>query len=751
PMLVASALVAALGLRGDAPDRLAAAIDFLNRRRILVVIDNCEHVLPAVALLAGRLGLNCMSRILATSRMPLGTATEQIVWLEPLEAPPAGISLTTQTVTLYPAVQLLLQRSFDWSGYELIDEDCSAIAELCRRLDGIPLAIELAAGKLGQHSARELLELLGEHLEVLKRDEDGIPPRQQTLRATVDWSYRLLTRDEAAMFEVVSVFAGSFDATDAAVAAAAIGLGPAEAAASLGSLVSKSLVSATADRQELSYRLLDTTRQYALDRLKQHSRRRMVFMAHAERMVDLFERSEREWEWREAPEWAAFYQVRLPDLRKALAWSFDEEGDVQLGIRLAIAAIPVLFEISAISEARRIAETALCLEVSDVQRMKLSSSRAWSMLYGRGRELESEGAWHAAIDAAKRCGNADYHLRSLLGYCFYLNGSGQLPRALERLVEFRELARHNPQSPSAADGERFFALVSGYLGDVREAKRILDRLALNAPNLGQRSRMAGFQVDRYIGTRNYLSFISWLAGDPAYAARMAEEGINAAGQLDHLVSQSNVLAISGLPVAFWNGDEKVFAAYTAKLQANLEIEGTELWKPLLQWYRALLPEMRGGSADVETMLDVTTELIETHFTIRIGFYLGVLAETLASHGRLDEANVQLKKAFDYQDRQSERWCLPELRRIQASISRRRGNMHEAESLLGMALEEAHAIGAASFELRAATDLASLQLEANQPCKAAQLLMPIHRRFSENTVTKDLVAATEILHRASHMG
>ncbi len=750
PMLVPSALVSALGLRGNSGDKLSKVINYLDRRRMLIILDNCEHVLPAAALFASSLGTSCKSHILATSRTPLGTPGEQVVWLSPLDSPPEGVALTAETAGHYPSMQLLMERARVWTEYRPTDEDCETLGEICRRLDGIPLAIELAAGKLGQYAPRQLLAMLEQHLAVLEHNSDATPRRHQTLRATIDWSYQLLTKDEALIFQVISVFAGTFDATDAATIAAGAGLGPAVTAASLGSLVAKSLVAAAADRQALSYRLLDTNQRYAQDRLKRHPLRSTVSRAHAERMLELFERSEREWEWRETHEWVTSYQNRLPDLRKALDWAFDNKGDVELGIRLTIAAIPVLFEISAVPEARQTAERALRHPTTDAQHMKLASSRAWSMLYGLRREAQAEDAWRKAVDFARRSGNADYHLRSLLGYSFHLNGSGRVPEAMENLIAWRELASTNPQSPSAVDGERFFALVCGYMGKLKDARQILDQLALSAPHVGRRSRMAGFQVDRYIGTRNYLSFISWLTGQPAYAAYVADEGLRAAGELGHLVSQSNVLAMAALPVAFWNGNAERLGVYTSQLNANLEIEGTELWKPILRFYSAVMPELRGGMADIEAMRTVIGELIESGFTIRIGLYLSILADTLASRRRIDEADETIDMAFDYQRRQSEVWCLPELQRVQASIRRQRGEFSEAESMFETALTQARSVGALSFELRIATDLATHYLETEKAPVALQTLEPVYGRFSEGFATRNLLAASRTLERAKKM-
>lgn len=748
PMLVPATIASALRLRSGAADHMDAVTDFLQHRRMLILLDNCEHVLHAAAILSTRLAAASRCGLLAASRAPLATTTEQVFWLEPLGYPPTDRDMTLDEVQQYPAARLLIRRAFDVAGYEAREEDVSALARICRSLDGIPLAIELAAGKLARHGATELLSMLHDHLAILERRDAAVPHRQRTLSATIDWSYRLLTREEAALFQAISIFAGTFGAADVVAIAVGMELSAAGVAAALGSLIAKSLVAATADDQDMRYRLLDTTRRYALEQLRQHPLYEKVCRAHAERMVEIFERSEREWDWREPEEWSASYQDRLPDLRKALNWTFRQGGDAEIGVRLTIASIPVLFKISAMAEVGERALEAMRHPVSDFQRMKLASSHAWSMLYAAKREYAAERSWQDAIEFAKRNGDIDYQLRGLLGYSFHLSGTGRLDQSLERLTQFRSLARDNPGSPAAADGERFFAFVNAYLGNLNKAQRILDRLVLATPKPGQRSRMAGFQVDRYIGTRTYLSFVSWLTGRPRYAARVAEEGIHAASELGHLVSQSNVLAMSALPIAFWNGDIQAMDAYAAHLKANLDLETTGLWKPIMRFYCEVLAEARDGSANTDTMFAIVEELVAARFTIRLGFYLGVIAEIFLSRGQVAEAGGQLQRAFDYQQRQNERWSLSELLRIKAAILAKDGNIVGAEIVLENALLEARSSGAKSFELRIATDLANHHIEAGQPDQAVRTIEPILTRFVDGTTTKDLAAAARTLELAT---
>ena len=153
PTLFGAALVTALGIRGNPDNSLAAVLDYLRPRQMLIILDNCEHVLPAATIFAGRFMADTSpSKLLATSREPLGTATEHIVRLGSLASPRSGDARTADQAVRYPAVQLFVRRAAEWSDYQFVDNDCEAVASICHSLDGLPLAIELAAAQIGTFS-----------------------------------------------------------------------------------------------------------------------------------------------------------------------------------------------------------------------------------------------------------------------------------------------------------------------------------------------------------------------------------------------------------------------------------------------------------------------------------------------------------------------------------------------------------------------------------------------------------------------
>ena len=332
PTLVAGTVVASLGIRGDPSDSVTAVLDYLRQRKMLMVLDNCEHVLPAASIFARRFASAAgPSTLLATSREPLGTNTEYVFWLGPLEFSSFGEPASVEETLRFPALDLFARRVSEWSGYQLVDGDCAAVAQICRSLDGLPLAIELAAAKLENRTPQELLEMLGEHLSFRQRN-NGVPARHETLLATIDWSYGLLSQDEATIFRLVSVFAGAFELEDVVAIAAAAELNPMSVTIGLGGLVAKSLVTAQVSGSGLRYRLLDSTRHYALQRLLADPIEAPVRHRHAQRMLAVFEQSEGDWDWRETDDWISRYRGRLADLRAALSWSFGEGCRPELGV-----------------------------------------------------------------------------------------------------------------------------------------------------------------------------------------------------------------------------------------------------------------------------------------------------------------------------------------------------------------------------------------------------------------------------------
>jgi predicted ATPase len=288
PELVPSTVARVLGVRERAGPPIAALADALGDRRLLLLLDNCEHVIDAVAALARELVTAAPGvRILATSRETLDVPGEQAWPVPVLEVPRPGATAVEALST--PAVQLLRERArAAMGGVELDDEDIEAIADLCRRLDGIPLALELAAVRLYAMTPREVVDRLDRRFQLLgrRRDQSG---RHETLRNTIDWSHELLDLDEKTLFRRLSVFSGGFGVASAEAVVAGGIVDELDVANVLGRLVRKSMVVVERTGQRSRFRLLETLRDYATERLEEADERDVFRDAHCDHFVRLVE------------------------------------------------------------------------------------------------------------------------------------------------------------------------------------------------------------------------------------------------------------------------------------------------------------------------------------------------------------------------------------------------------------------------------------------------------------------------------
>ena len=274
PSLVISTLASTLGLVLRADDPVAAIVDFLRDERLLIVLDNCEQVIEAVAGLADRILRETVeTHMLVTSREPLRIAGERVHRLAPLECPPVKADITAGEAKAYAAVQLFVERATaSVDGFSLDDASAPAVSEICRRLDGIPLAIELAAARVEFFGVATLARRLDNMFAVLTQGRRFALPRHQTLRATLDWGYDLLSPTEQTVLRRIAMFRATFTLDSALAVVVGPAISVENAIDAMANLVAKSLLSADSAGEAVLYRLLEATRLYA-DRKARGQRR----------------------------------------------------------------------------------------------------------------------------------------------------------------------------------------------------------------------------------------------------------------------------------------------------------------------------------------------------------------------------------------------------------------------------------------------------------------------------------------------
>jgi predicted ATPase/DNA-binding XRE family transcriptional regulator len=367
PALVVATIASTLGVQ-EIPDHLLleTLISYLKNRSLLLIFDNCEHVITEAATVAGALLAACPNiRILATSREPLRAAGEYTYRLPSLSIPSSQPThrFGVADAAAYAAMKLFTDRACAVDHrFTLTDENAPIVAELCRRLDGIPLAIELAAARVNQLPVKALAEKLDDRFRILTGGERTALPRQQTMRATIDWSYDLLAVSEQRVFERLSVFAGG------CTLAAASGVCGSEEMAELdvfdvmSSLVDKSLLLVDLEGREPRYRLLESSREYAREKLVARGEQAIVAEDHARAFLDVAEQLDAAYDTAADLVWTEHAREELDNWRAALEWALAARGDVVLGQRL-VGELCMVWSLLAPAEGRR--WVALALDLDD--------------------------------------------------------------------------------------------------------------------------------------------------------------------------------------------------------------------------------------------------------------------------------------------------------------------------------------------------------------------------------------------------
>jgi predicted ATPase/class 3 adenylate cyclase len=333
PGLVAPNVAAVLGVQTPAGRSVEDCLaDAFGARDTLVVLDNCEHVIGAAAELALRLVSSPgTSRVLATSREGLGVPGERVIAVPPLSVPPTdapGLVLASD------AVRLFVERAADArDGFSVGEADAPTLARLCRRLDGIPLAIELAAARVRSSSPDDILAHLDQRFRLLSAGRRTAPTRQQTLRNAIDWSHELLSQQERALLRRLSVFGGGFDVPAVEAIAADTTLDAMDVVDLVDRLVDKSLVTLDASSGATRYRLLESIRDYALERLTDAGETQAFVARHAAFFASFSERAGAGLRGPDEGVWTKRVEVELENLRLALTWAI-EAGEADLALRV---------------------------------------------------------------------------------------------------------------------------------------------------------------------------------------------------------------------------------------------------------------------------------------------------------------------------------------------------------------------------------------------------------------------------------
>jgi predicted ATPase/DNA-binding winged helix-turn-helix (wHTH) protein len=751
PKLVPATIASTLGLTVQTDDVLPALLECLRALRVLLVLDNCEHVIDASATLAELIFREIPGiHLLATSREALRVEGEHVYRLPPLESPAPDSSLKAADVREFPAVKLFLERAAASGGrFDLSDADAAAIAGICGRLDGIALAIELAAGRVASHGIRGTADLLEKGLGLHWQGRRTAHPRHQNLQALLDWSHGQLSASEQAVLRRLCVLIGAFT-IDAAQAVACDGtLDETQAVDAIDHLVAKSLLSAvTADGGATRYRLLETTRVYAAKKLDESGERHATARRHA-----LFVARFLDSRAGAPPDSRPPSRDYLGTVRAALAWCFAgseptsaDPDRARLGVDLAAACIPLFLELSLLNECHQWSEKALAL-LDDTTRgsrreMVLQEARATSAIWDRGSGDEVRTAIARGLEIARERADSADILRLLLAthLCLIRIGDFRASRAIaEELAMLAPSHSHESYVANWMQGSS-----EHFSGDQRAARRHLEAGFLRA---GTRNAEL-FGIDYRVRALVTYARVLWLDGSPERAAETARQAIGQAARSSKPVNVCFSLLYT-VPVFLWCGDHAAATDALAQLTAHPN------WHALPSFHAtalALKGEMLVRRGELEPGIALLTSALGAmraprHNLLRASDSAScALAEALIAAGRLDEARAVVDDAMDDIPAGEETLELSELLRIKASVllAGSEPDDSQAEDLLTQSLTCARRHSATGWELRTALALARFQTQRGAGALARQSLAAVCDRFTEGYDTPDLRAARELL-------
>ena len=505
PSLVPTTVAQVLGVNEQARVPLTQSLcNYLKSRHLLLILDNCEHLLDACATLTDAvLRGTAETTIIATSREPLHVTGEQCYVLPTLSLPEP--SARAETIGRSEAVQLFVERAQQQQpDFGLTAARAPIVAQLCVHLDGIPLALELAAARIRSLSVEQINARLDNRFSLLTGGSGTTPPRQQTLRATLDWSYGLLTEEERIVLRRLAVFPGSFTLEAAASVGSDQAIDEYAVIDVLSQLVARSLVVANTTDRSACYRLLETTRAYALEKLAETEEMDATRRRHAQYFRDQFERAYDDWLRMADADWRVVYAPELDNVRAALDWALGADGEPAIAIVLAAGSGPLWAMLSLFGEGMQRLKGAVARVASDTPHSAQAPLWFWLGVL-QGTPAQAVTALERAINLYRSLDNVCGLGHSLVRLGRMLALMGRVEQAGVVLAEALPLLERSGLRRALA----FYHTESGFLnmltGDPFAARRHLEEAFTLYRDTGAESAAFAMLAN--------LADLSWALGD----------------------------------------------------------------------------------------------------------------------------------------------------------------------------------------------------------------------------------------------
>ena len=747
--LVATTIAALLGLPVQAEDATPEIMRFVRDKRILLVLDTCEHLVETVANIASSI-LDAAPKvhIIATSREALRIESERVYKLNSLACPPEAVELASTAIQEYPASQLFVERALA-SGAQLDGNEAEAaiVCDICRKLDGVALAIELTARRVQAYGLEQTAALLDQRLTHLWQGLRTAPPRQQTLQATLDWSYGLLSETERTVLRRLAVFVGNFALDAAMEVLPSATLDRASVFTAIDNLVEKSMVAARPIGAMMRYRLLDTTRAYVIDLLHADPECEDLLRRHAAYCRLWFEQNGSEWTALSTPLERVPHFNAVNNVRSALEWCFGGNGDKSLGVGLVAAVAPVFRAMGLLPECQRWTERALqsldSTTRGSFEEMQLQAAFGVSVMFMRGHNEVSASALNRSLEIAEARGDKLNAARLHGPIHFFHLRSGEFRRCLDYAERCSAIAGDLDDPAAITLSKALLGLSYCLVGRLGEAHATLAPVV--APGLPEASKQIHYGFDHYTWARIGWSTNLWLQGFVDQARAVIRQCFKDAETMRHPVSFA--ISLSSIATLLWIGDLDAAEEHLIPFVARAKTQAFGPYLSMGHAYQAEIAIRRGNAKTGIGALQEQLEILHTQrfelFTVRFQF---VIIMGLLALGRSSEAWALSEESNELIEEKGYYSYLPELFRLKGQILSMEPGLCNlnTEAYLAKSLDVSRSQGAGAWELRAATDLAMLWTAQGRASEANDLLRPVYERLTEGRDTPPLSAAATLL-------
>lgn len=733
---IAEAIEGALGLPVSG-DSMSVILNHLRARQMLLLLDCCERATDRVAEIVRKLLLHAPGvRVIVTSRAALMAEGEQVYALEPLGLPPVDIVPGAEMLMDYPATQLfcLRARAGGFRG-EIGPIAANLIVDICRKADGVALAVELAASRVITSGLKLTADQLNSRFGLGWQHRRTAVPRHQTLSAMLDWSYDYIELAERALLRKLSVFVGWFSVEEAVAVA-----GPHDDLAvvdMLLELVVKSLVTSDTARPLVRYRLLDTTRSYARAKLAAEPDEVDVLRRYAQFYLNLMLPSSA----RSAAN--SISRTQLPNVRAALEWALASPGEEDIAFPLAARAAEIFLEFGMVSESQQWAERALSslpprLRGTEVEAILLAAL-GHSLLFTVGNTKEVVSVLERALALTEATGEQSRIFGILSGLHFYYRRKGENEQLLPIAHRATAVAKAMNLAQTVLAAKEMLAVSYHMSGNLPEALMLFTEVQVEGTNTKSTFSTRGYRpsIEIMIARTLFLQGFPDQAASMALAADPGEDTGNPAGSCLALCWATRIFYYRG----DWDRTNDCIvriSRYTTEYSLA----------PYLQWYAdALRGELlfRTGVSNegIALLRDSLRKLVVAQYGMYVPWITGCLAEALCTGGYIDQGLV-LMEGIDPWAGKSSGLQVPETLRIHGALLFAAGDVNAAENRYRSSLEIADAQGALSWRMRTAISYATLLGRMGRSDEALSLVSGTYGRFTEGFKTADLRAARDLI-------